>query len=85
MYNPGDEILEKTGGIGTRWIRYPGETIEDWKKRVAAERERHHSTSGRYDPELEDVPYFEYEEVDQNLPEMREDLERAMKELEELR
>ena len=85
MYNPGDEILEKTGGIGTRWIRYPGETIADWKKRVAAERERHHSTSGRYDPELEDVPYFEYEEVDQNLPAMREDLERAMKELEELR
>ena len=82
MFNPGDEILEKTGGIGTRWIRYPGETIEAWKERVAMERERHHSTSGRWDPALADVPITEYEEVDQNLPAMRADYERAMAELE---
>ena len=83
MFNPGDEILEKTGGIGTRWIRYPGETIEAWKQRVAAERERHHSTSGRWDPDLADVPFAEYDEVDQNLPAMRADYERAMAELED--
>lgn len=82
MFNPGDEILEKTGGIGTRWIRYPGETVEAWKQRVAAERERHHSTSGRWDPELADVPFREYDAVDQNLPAMRADLDKAMRELE---
>lgn len=85
MYNDGDEILEKTGGIGTRWIRYPGETVEAWRQRVAEERERHHSTSGRWDPDLEGVPFKEYDGVEQNMPAMRAEYEKAMRELEELR
>ena len=53
MYNAGDEILERTGAIGTRWCRYPGETGEQYLERVKAERERHNSNSGMWDPELE--------------------------------
>ena len=53
MYNAGDEILERTGAIGTRWCRYPGETGEQYLERVKAERERHNSNSGMWDQELE--------------------------------
>ena len=53
LYNPGDEILERTGAIGTRWIRYPGETSADYLERVKLERARHNSNSGMWDETLE--------------------------------
>ncbi len=53
MYNAGDEILERTGAIGTRWCRYPGETQDQYLERVKAERARHNSNSGMWDETLE--------------------------------
>ena len=53
LYNAGDEILERTGAIGTRWVRYPGETNGDYLARVKAERARHNSNSGMWDETLE--------------------------------
>lgn len=53
LFNPGDEILERTGAIGTRWMRYPGETQEQYLERVRAERARHNSNSGMWDERLE--------------------------------
>ena len=53
LFNPGDEILERTGAIGTRWTRYPGETQEQYLERVKAERGRHNSNSGMWDRQFE--------------------------------
>ena len=53
LFNPGDEILERTGGIGTRWIKYPGETRDQYLERVKSERKRHNSNSGMWDEQLE--------------------------------
>ena len=53
LFNPGDEILERTGAIGTRWTRYPGETSEQYLERVKAERARHNSNSGMWDVQFE--------------------------------
>ena len=53
LYNPGDEILERTGGIGTRWIKFPGETNDEYLERVRRERERHNSNSGMWDGQFE--------------------------------
>ena len=52
LFNAGDEILERTGGIGTRWVRYPGETMRQYAERVVAERRRHGSNSGMWDEAL---------------------------------
>ena len=53
LYNPGDEILERTGAIGTRWKRYPGETNNQYLERVKTERKRHNSNSGMWDQQFE--------------------------------
>ena len=53
QFNPRDEILERTGGIGTRWMKYPGETSEQYLERVKAERKRHRSNSGMWDQQFE--------------------------------
>ena len=53
LYNPGDEILERTGGIGTRWMKYPGETSDQYLGRVKEERRRHNSNSGMWDQQFE--------------------------------
>lgn len=53
LYNAGDEILERTGAMGTRWIKFPGETRNEYLSRVKRERERHNSNSGMWDCELE--------------------------------
>ena len=53
LYNPGDEILERTGGIGTRWMKYPGETSDQYLGRVKEERRRHNSNSGMWDRQFE--------------------------------
>lgn len=53
LYNPGDEILERTGGIGTRWMKYPGETNDQYLERVKQERSRHNSNSGMWDQQFE--------------------------------
>ena len=52
LFNAGDEILERTGGIGTRWVRYPGETMRQYAERVMSERRRHGSNSGMWDEAL---------------------------------
>lgn len=52
MYNDGDEVLERTGGIGTRWLRFPGETWAAYALRVKSERVLHNSNSGMWDEKL---------------------------------
>lgn len=52
MFNSGDEVLERTGGIGTRWLRFPGETRDEYARRVRAERAAHNSNSGMWDWDL---------------------------------
>ena len=52
MYNDGDEVLERTGGIGTRWLRFPGETWAAYALRVKSERVLHNSNSGMWDERL---------------------------------
>jgi len=51
-YNDGDEVLERTGGIGTRWLQFPGETRAAYAQRVREEREAHNSNSGMWDARL---------------------------------
>lgn len=52
MFNAGDEVLERTGGIGTRWLKFPGETREAYVERIKAERRAHNSNSGMWDVNL---------------------------------
>ena len=52
MFNDGDEVLERTGGIGTRWLQFPGETKSAYALRVRAERKAHNSNSGMWDEPL---------------------------------
>ena len=52
MFNDGDEVLERTGGIGTRWLQFPGETRSAYALRVKTERVTHNSNSGMWDEEL---------------------------------
>ena len=52
MYNDGDEVLERTGGIDTRWLRFPGETWAAYALRVKSERVLHNSNSGMWDEKL---------------------------------
>ncbi len=65
MYNAGDEVLERTGGIGTRWLQFPGETRSAYAQRVKAERAAHNSNSGMWDAKLydmdPDMPYGKLE------------------------
>ena len=65
MYNAGDEVLERTGGIGTRWLQFPGETRSAYAQRVKAERAAHNSNSGMWDAKLydmdPDMPYGQLE------------------------
>lgn len=62
LFNAGDEILERTGGIGTRWVKYPGETVAQYTERVAEMRRRHNSNSGMWDEALRGaLPYGEVE------------------------
>ena len=48
----GDEVRERTGGIGTRWLQFPGETRAAYAQRVRKEREAHNSNSGMWDARL---------------------------------
>ena len=52
MFNDGDEVLERTGGIGTRWLQFPGETKSAYALRVRSERKAHNSNSGMWDEPL---------------------------------
>lgn len=62
MFNMGDEILERTGGIGTRWVKFPGETMGAYAERVAEERQRHNSNSGMWDETLGDAVTYGVEQ-----------------------
>lgn len=52
MFNDGDQILERTGGIGCRWVQFPGETKQQYVARVVRERAAHNSNSGMWDARL---------------------------------